>query len=238
MADLPERAEDRVQRKLPHYDRGKPRIAAFLRPGCEAVDELDRTFAALRDAFYLSTATGPALDNLAARWGLTRYADENDDRLRDRVRREIAYCLQSATIEDLKRCLEWGLGWDARAIRIKSNFSPATKEEFEAFFEVLIPFSWLGKPEGVYFRFAEDPEESTYNSDNGFNRAGFRPPTSPFLEYPVQAEELLERLAAVGVRFRFGVYGGFRFSDDPKTPTFDSDYGFDRGKLVGILARR
>lgn len=232
-----EGAIDRIERKLPHYDRGKPRIRAALTPAAEEIDRLEQTFVALRDAWYVSTAKGEALDNIAARWGLTRYRDENDERLRDRVRREIKTCLQNATVEDLKEVLQWWLGWDAKAVRIYVNYSPTLDQEKDAFFEVQVPISWLARPQEINFRFSADPDDSTFNSEYGFNRGTWRLPVEPFLEYPVNADELLDRVAAAGVKFLFGVYGGFRFSLDPDDSTFESDFGFNAGKFVGIVSK-
>ena len=235
---MDERAIDRIERKLPHYDRGKRRVRAFLTPGAEAIDELRDTFTRLRDIWYIRTAGGQALDNIAARWGLTRYADENDERLRWRIRRECHSALQSGTTDDIKRLLSEWLGWDPQAVRVYSNWSPTEEQEFPAFVEISIPISWLRPPETQDFRFSEHDEEPVYGSARGFDMAPFRLPIEPFLEYPVPAEDLVDKWGPSGVRFVFSVYGGFRFSIDPEASTYDSDYGFDAGKLVGILGRR
>ena len=233
-----EKAWERIERRLPHYDRGKPKIRAFLTPAARAIDELDELFAKLRDIWFIETAQGQALDHLAQRWGLERYRDESDERLRARLRREIRSCLSHGTVEDLKALLELWLGWDAKAIRIYTGYSPTQKQTYPAYVEVQVPISWLGKPEIINFRFSEDPDESTFNSAYGFNRGTFRLPVEPFLEYPVDAAAILERLTPAGVRFEFAPYGGFRFSMVANESTYDSDYGFNKGKLVGVLARR
>lgn len=229
-------AEDRLQERLPHYDRGKPGIRALLRPGAQEIDAIDDAIEALRQALYLSTATGDALDAFAARWGLSRNPGELDEQLRKRIRVEILMCLQSATIDELKAALGEYMGWNPNAILISSNWSPTLKDEFPAFFEIRVPMSWLRAEQEQHFKFSDDPENSTYQSNLGFDFGPLKwPIQGKWLDYPLTAGELLDRLAAVGVKFLVGTYGGFRFSLNPTESTFDSETGFDKGGLTGIV---
>ena len=229
--------EKEVQSVLPHYDRGKKNIRGFLQPGVEEIRELIQVIQAVADCLFLSTATGKALDMIGERWGVVRREGESDEAYRKRIRFEIKICLSSGTTDDIRSLVCEYFGWPGSSIRINRNWSSITGKR-DAFYEIQVPTGWLVQPEQPkWFKFSDDPTVSTYESEHGFNKGKFKYPSwiPAVWKFPYNLDAFLDRITASGVEWLISLYGGFRFSLNPLESTYDSDRGFDRGKLVGAV---
>ncbi|MEM4531236.1 MAG: fibronectin type III domain-containing protein [Thermofilaceae archaeon] len=227
-------AEGNIQRSLFHYDRGKPRIAAFLEPAAVEFERLGAALIALYDQLFLETASGPALDAIGARWGLRRAEGQPDQEFRERIRLEIQICLSSGTTDQIKDIVCRWFSWPPGIVEINRNYSKLLNMARDAFYEIRLPLSLLIDPnDPKWFRFAQT-EELVLQSERGFDFGRFKYPLDLWnwrLVY--ELDTLLDRITAAGVEWLIATFGGFRFSLDPLAPTENSDRGFDRGKLVG-----
>lgn len=233
-------AEGNIQRSLFHYDRGKPKIRAFLEPAAAEFERLGAALIALYDQLFLETASGPALDAIGARWGLRRAEGQPDQEFRKRIRLEIQICLSSGTTDQIKDIVCRWFSWPPGIVEINRNYSKLLNLWRDAFYEIRIPISLLIDPnEPNWFRFAQTEEEPVLQSPYGFDMGRFKYPLDRWNWRLVEElDALLDRITAAGVEWLIAGFMGFRFSLDPLAPTENSDRGFDRGKLVGGITGR
>jgi hypothetical protein len=233
-------AEKETQRSLMHFDRAKPGIRAFLEPGCKELDRVAEVVHGIFSSLFLASATGHAIDQIGERWGIVRAEGQNDDEYKARIRLEIDICLSSGTTDEIRDLVCRWFGWDGSAIRLTRNFSHILMEHRDAFYEILLPVGWIVDPEQPnWFKFSDIADESTFDSPLGFNRGRFAIPLGPGAwRLPYDIDEFLDRITASGVEWLVGLYGGFRFSYYYLESTYDSDRGFDTGKLVGGIRRK
>ena len=226
----------RVLTKLVHYYNDSPsgNIAKLFSPWASRIDNYLDTWTGIEASHFLDTAAGISLDYVASKLRMGRIEAENDENFRARIKLEIMILISSGLVEEIRSIISAKMNIPLGDILIYQNAAPS---EGISYLPYYVEISILSKhlPQEGYekgFKFSTNDAVSTYGSVRGFDGGVLQWMVTP-AEMLTALEELIERILSTGVQYAIAVHGGFKFSDDAVTSTYDSSRGFDAGAFRG-----
>ena len=111
---------DQLLRRLPsaYLKTEKSNLYRLLSIFAEQFTDTEETIEDIKDARFLTKASGKSLDNIGILFNLTRKSEEADDEFRARISNELAICLSCGTKEDILNLVAYITGLKKDEIKI------------------------------------------------------------------------------------------------------------------------